>query len=105
MGGAVSIVAAVVIAIAWIVASFADSESWNNDLPKVAALLGSPEHLWLYLLSGGFLAVLLSGLFVWFRAARSTGRQSIYVVPAVTGAIQGAVVLVIATFLLSLVDL
>lgn len=86
----------------WTGATFTSPDSWGNDLPRVATFFGSWARFWMHMLSLIFMATILLPAYVWLTAARSTNTQSLYITPAVLGAVQGGVLVLIATFFVSL---
>lgn len=102
MAGGAVIFTVVIHLLNWIGATFTSPDSWGNDLPRVATFFGSWARFWMHVLNAGFMAAILLPAYVWFVVARSTGRQSLYITPAVLGAVQGGVLVVIATFLVAL---
>ncbi len=101
-GGAI-IFTLVIHTMIWAGATFTSTDSWGNDLPKVATFLGSWARLWMHLLSIGYLAAMLVPAYVWFSVARTGRNRGIFVMPAILGAIQGGVLVVIVTFFVSLI--
>ena len=102
-GGALFFALAVTV-VSWLAASFSGPASWQNDIPRVATYFGSLGRIWMHLLSlltAGAIAVLA---YRWVVAARSSGRPGLHVSPALIGAIQGGVLVLIATFLISLAE-
>lgn len=100
-GGAV-IFTVVVHLINWIGATFTSPDSWGNDLPRVATFFGSWARMWMHLLSLGFMAAILLPAYVWLTVARTTGIRGLHMTPALLGAIQGGVLVLIATFFVTL---
>lgn len=86
----------------WGGATFTSQDSWGDDLPRVATYFGSWARFWMHLLSAGFMAVILLPAYVWLTVARSNGTKGLYTTPVALGAIQGLVLVLIATFFVSL---
>ncbi len=102
-GGAI-LFTLVVHLVNWTGATFTSTDSWGNDLPKVATFFGSLARVWMHLMSIAFATALLLPAYVWMVAARSTGNQALYVTPAVVGAIQGGVLVLIATLFIAFTE-
>jgi hypothetical protein len=95
-GGAVIFAAISQLAI-WIIAGFSSTDSWGNDLPKVASLLASGERLWMHLLSAVFFIAILVAARRWWSAVALLERRGMHLTTAAIGAVEGAVFTVVAT--------
>ena len=81
----------------WVGATFTEPDSWGNDLPKVATFAGSTARIWMHLLSALFLGATVLLVRRWWVATQATGRPGFYLSPAIVGAFQGGVLVIIAS--------
>lgn len=100
-GGAI-VFTLIVHLLTWASATFTSVDSWGNDVPRVATFFGSWARFWMHALSAGFMAAVLLAAYVWLVVARSTGRKGLFLYPSLMGAGQGAVLVLIATYFVSL---
>ncbi len=102
IAGGAAFFSVVVQLLIWASATFTSPNDWGNDLPRVATFLGSWAQFWMHLLSAVFTLATLGAAYWWWLSAKATGSPRLFVTPAIVGAIQGGVLVVIATFVVSL---
>lgn len=100
--GAAAVFTIIITLFIWGQATFTSSESWGNDLPKVATFIGSAERVWMHLLSATFMAAAIFALRRWWFTIQATGRPAMYYTPALYGTFQGGVFVLIATLFLAI---
>lgn len=100
--GAAAMFTVVIFVVTWMGAAFTGTDTWENDLPKVATFAGSTARIWMHLLSFLFIGATVVAIRRWWAAVKSTGRQGFYLSPAGLGAFQGAVFVLIANVFVAL---
>ena len=86
----------------WAFATFSSSESWGNDLPRVATLLGSSERSWMHLLNAVFFTTILIAGYRWWKLTRSAERPGLYASSAAIGAFEGGILVLFATLFIAI---
>ncbi|MDA1296710.1 MAG: hypothetical protein O3B04_01740 [Chloroflexi bacterium] len=104
MAGGSAIFSAVVYLAVWVFAALSSADSWGNDLPRVATFMGSgtAERLWMHLLSAVYSAAILAAVYRWWTLVKDTGKPALHGSPAVIGAIEGGILVLIATLFVTL---
>ena len=100
--GGAALISVVIFFITWVGATFTETDTWENDLPKVATFAGSTARIWMHLLSLLIIGATVLAIRRWWAAVKATGRPGFYLSPAGLGAFQGAVFVVIANVFVAL---
>lgn len=102
MAGGAAIFSVALQLTTWVFAGISSSESWGNDLPKVATFFGSADRFWMHLLSGLFFTAILFATKRWWKTVRGLEHRSIHTASAFVGALEGGAFIVIATLFVEL---
>ena len=102
IAGGAAIFTVVANLLIWVGASFSQQDTWGNDIPKVATFFSTAPRLWMHLLSALMMIAILGAFVRWWSSVQATGRPGLIISPTLVGAVEGVVVIVIATFFIEL---
>ncbi len=102
IAGGAAIFTVVANLLIWVGASFSQQDTWGNDIPKVATFFSTAPRLWMHLLSALMMIAILGAAVRWWSSVQATGRPGLIISPTLVGAVEGVVVIVIATFFIEL---
>lgn len=87
----------------WGAAALTSTDSWGNDLPRVATFLGSKARLWMHVMSAAFILAVLAAGYRWLLTVLATGKPGLHISPTIIGTVEGTVMVLIGTVFVSLI--
>ena len=100
--GAAVLFSLVVALASWAIALATPPSEWSDDVPRAATFLRGPRMLWMNFMAAAYVATLGFPLVYWLRSIRRTSNTAMLLVPALVGAFEGLILLLAATWVVSL---